>query len=68
MLITIKTGIDPRHLNVSLELIADCREVGIQVIVQWLHYVRVIDGLGIPTELPFSIMIQIFTGNCYIRT
>ena len=58
----IKTGKAPGPSEVPLKMNAASGEVGIQVISVICQ--KVLDGLGMPTELALSIVVPIFMGKC----
>ena len=57
----IKTGKAPGPSEVSLELIAACGGIGIQVISEICE--KVLDGFGMPAEWALSIVVPIFKGK-----
>ena len=66
----MKTGKAPGPSEVSLELIAASREVGIQLMAEICH--KVLDVFGMPAEQALSIVVTIIKGkgdiwncNCY---
>ena len=61
----MKTGTAPAPSEVSLELIAACGGVGIQVMAEICQ--KVLDGFGMPADWALSIVVQIFKMNCDIR-
>ena len=61
----MKAGKAPEPSEVSLELIAACRGVGIQVWAEICQ--RVQDGCGMPVEWALMIAVPIFQGNGDIR-
>ena len=61
----MKTGKSFGPSDVSLELIANSVEVGIQVVTDICH--RVIDGFGMPVEWVSCILVLIFKGKGDIR-
>ena len=61
----VKTGKAPGPSEVSLELIAASRGVGIQVMAE--IYLNDLDGFGMPAERALSIVIPIIKGKDDIR-
>ena len=61
----MKTGKVPETPNVSLELIAASRGIGIQVMAEIGQKVQ--DGLEMPVEWALSIVVPIFKGKGNIR-
>ena len=61
----IKTGKVTGPSEVSLELIAASRRIGIQVMTEIC--LIVLDGLGMPAEWVLNIVVQIFKGKGDIR-
>ena len=57
----MKTGKAPGHSEVSLELIAASRGVGIQVMAK-IHQ-RILDEFGMPAEWALCIVVPIFKGG-----
>ena len=57
----MKSGKAPGPSEVSLDLIAASRGVGIHVMVETCQ--KVLDGLGMQVELAQRIVIHIFKGN-----
>ena len=60
MLNDMKTGNAPGPVDVSLELIADSREIGIQLMAEL--YCEVLERLGMPSECALSIIVPTFKG------
>ena len=60
----MKTGKAPGPSEVSLEVIAACGGVGIQVMAE---ISKVLDGFGMPVEWVLSIVVPIFNGKGDIR-
>ena len=61
----MRTGKAPEPSEISLELIAASRGVGIQLMAEMCQ--KVLDGLGMPAEWDLSIVVPIFKGKGDIR-